>query len=820
MGKIIKSKIRGMSLWVKAGLVLSLTLIVSVFLFQGLYQPKTSQADYQSMLHNSNNLGTAKGVWGVTGGRYGAFTCATCHSATASGTNIKRIRTAITASGFTAWSSTGTATLNVAFTNTTSMGTLTVGSGTSAQHICEMCHAKTAYHRYNYVTSNTHGSQGVEGDCTKCHPHNVGFKPTGGSCTGCHKVGGQGNVNGRAAIVEQFDTAGNSHHNQPATGTVTPVVCYACHWEANSDGTINSSYHQKGKVALAVYTATRASATVVSYSSGRATASVRSELVKINNVCLGCHSSTNPNFKPFGDGMSPRTYSWEAKPTSAGGFGAAQSIASKYLQTTTTTWGKYNTTVTNARNTVIKSFGGHADTTGNHRGWSTIPENSQMPTAVANYPDSGASSNILCFDCHNSHGSKTATSGANAFTTSYSSATGRYKGGLLKDTTAGQGGYANTYRSYTGGNGTQHNVRSAGASLCFDCHNNASAGATTSTGYTSPWGYQGTFGATQGIWGYNDSPYFGKAAGVFAKGISFPYLATITTNKGGHLGASSTLTYQPSRKINGVCTNCHDPHGVTPALGTNQQYAVPMLKNTFVTSPYKQDFANPNVAIGGGSAIGQIAATSGGLAGYHIDMNTLQAPTAGTTGTPPQTAYRWDFMSRANTLQTLVDTQFAGLCLGCHSKANINTTDTASSTNWRTLGRVHNTVNGWASTGGGNTGNTVHAYTCSKCHTPHNSYLPRLLVTNCLDVKHKGQVISGGSMPVALTLSTSSGNGLGRFPGGGGAAASSSRATASGPWFFGTSGVAATRTCHDSTTAGGAFTGTGAEQLWNTKSTW
>jgi hypothetical protein len=29
-----------------------------------------------------------------------------------------------------------------------------------------------------------------------------------------------------------------------------------------------------------------------------------------------------------------------------------------------------------------------------------------------------------------------------------------------------------------------------------------------------------------------------------------------------------------------------------------------------------------------------------------------------------------------------------------------------------------------------------HAFTCSKCHNPHASRLPKLMITNCLDTKH------------------------------------------------------------------------------------
>ena len=35
--------------------------------------------------------------------------------------------------------------------------------------------------------------------------------------------------------------------------------------------------------------------------------------------------------------------------------------------------------------------------------------------------------------------------------------------------------------------------------------------------------------------------------------------------------------------------------------------------------------------------------------------------------------------------------------------------------------------------GDGNTPNRAHNFSCSKCHTPHASGLPALLITNCLD---------------------------------------------------------------------------------------
>jgi predicted CXXCH cytochrome family protein len=124
-----------------------------------------------------------------------------------------------------------------------------------------------------------------------------------------------------------------------------------------------------------------------------------------------------------------------------------------------------------------------------------------------------------------------------------------------------------------------------------------------------------------------------------------------------------------------------------------------------------------------------------------------------------------------------------------------------------------------------NKSNAVHAFTCSKCHTPHNSKLPRLLVTNCLDVKHRGRVTSSGSMDAPYTQSRGSdGAGAGRFPQGGGGTGSRPRGTAH-QWFFGkqvkSTAIASTSQtlCHQTATSGGA-TYSPAGQLWNSKSPW
>jgi hypothetical protein len=365
--------------------------------------------------------------------------------------------------------------------------------------------------------------------------------------------------------------------------------------------------------------------------------------------------------------------------------------------------------------------------------------------------------NVACFDCHNSHGST-----IEGTTSNYTSTTPN--GGILKETAAGKGGYDVTYKPLAGGTAANKNLRNPGASLCFDCHLNANG----STG-ALPWGYQSAFGATQAVIGYYDSAYL--APGQSGSQQRYPYKG-LAINAGGHFGASSTLTSTPMHAINGLCTPCHDPHGVSPTLGANQQYGVPLLKGTWVTSPYKEDVA---------PAVNGAVTYPYGRTGYRIDQNTFGP----------------DIISAVTGVDQS-DAQFAGLCLNCHPKSSL--TNGINGGTWKSIDRIHESVKGWGA-------NARHKYTCSKCHAPHNgSALPRLMITNCLNSTHKGQVEYNPS-PVLSGVNADNhdgsegpgwGTGSGRIPG-----------SYSGTWW----GSHLT-TCHENRT------GSGTDQSWNEKTPW
>jgi hypothetical protein len=319
---------------------------------------------------------------------------------------------------------------------------------------------------------------------------------------------------------------------------------------------------------------------------------------------------------------------------------------------------------------------------------------------------------------------------------------------------------------------------------------------------------------------------------------------------GGHYGTSVNASQAGhTGEINGLCTPCHDPHGVSSALGADRDHGVPLLKGTWVTSPYREDKATPAVKRGGGSTWLGIAG-AGAAVGYNIDQNTLlnmPAPLNGGAGVATTKsnkraqAFR-NFSNNALKLHTeKTPAVFAGLCLECHNQTALTGAAAATtSKTWMTKERVHQSVAGWGPTNGTNINNKVHAYTCSKCHAPHVSRLPRLMVTNCLDVRHFQRKTSTGVINTTSgTTATSYGNiaqttltttafGAGRFPGGG-SRYSGTPGTAQNPggWYFQNNDPGNVQptvqtfgsNCHNAAGAGGAAYDP-KKQIWNNKTRW
>lgn len=292
--------------------------------------------------------------------------------------------------------------------------------------VCEVCHTVTDHFQTDGGApdqDHINLGNGVPGlNCRGCHTHSGGFKDSD-ACVDCHSI----RIRNRTAITPQFE--GDSHHVQDIG--IGNVHCYECHWEANDDGSINNTYHEgyntstetgvaDEKVDLVIYgggvrpTTYTVGTTAVQYMAD----GTRTEFKKLNEHCISCHSDQNDTTVPFGDGKTPKEYAWDGK-----------SINTRYSQTGTTPWGKYDPdeypykpNVT-PKHELEKAYSAHGNAEMNEGGW-------DLNEGWPNTRD--GRENLLCYDCHNSHGSR-----VKGPTTSYTSST--TNGGILKDVEAGSG---------------------------------------------------------------------------------------------------------------------------------------------------------------------------------------------------------------------------------------------------------------------------------------------------------------------------------------------------------------------------------------------
>jgi len=99
--------------------------------------------------------------------------------------------------------------------------------------ICQVCHLNTSYYNTG-AEKNFHDDFGTdsqpEGNCTSCHAHTDGFKPSGG------------HADPDTIIVESTNCTTSGCHDGTITGTWTPVpdihnnVCDTCHVSAGGGG--------------------------------------------------------------------------------------------------------------------------------------------------------------------------------------------------------------------------------------------------------------------------------------------------------------------------------------------------------------------------------------------------------------------------------------------------------------------------------------------------------------------------------------------------------------------------------------------------------
>ena len=664
---------------------------------------------------------------------------------------------------------------NVAFADNSSFANY-ADNASPYNKICNVCHYGADHYRYNF--GDTHNRSGK---CTTCHSHDDNFKGSG-TCIVCHASAQGASPARRQVTGAAGDFMEATHHmtnyvDNTTDGAVQNVDCSKCHWEGwlstdsgfpvNSAGKTNPAYHYADQsnnatakyVQLRVWSTTTPPTAYSNLAAGTATEwrndavwNSATNAINLNRHCLGCHSSTIGAATPFSDGRSPRVRAWDNV-----------DIGTKYLRNNaanTVKTHQYSNTTYNVVPPLNKALSPHFDLLNNQRGVGTN-------VAWANDDAAGASNtatgSVACFDCHNSHSSQVVGTTALPLVSYADNASlnaglaNVNLGGLLKKTVSGEGGYSTTYTPTA--NATMN--WGAGSAMCFDCHVGSTAGGTPPKTYTS-------FGrtATQLVAGYYDPVQWrtGLAAGqgVWDNTLtwrgSFPFKDNVI--KVTHFKNDSfirALQTAPTTQLNGLCSRCHDPHGVTTntAQVSNANYGSPALKGTWMTSPYFEDrpgerynstvswnmnaktVININNNVYNGTSVkgrggprmityrdynrpsvvgGGYGTTGGGTGndGFFIDENTF--------GLVITSAFTWDLFGVANlntnngwqnlwnggyrnpvptiTINRITETnaQFAGLCEKCHTPTSlVNTASKAANI----ITRAHRTVKGWDALAGG-----------------------------------------------------------------------------------------------------------------------
>lgn len=264
------------------------------------------------MVHNSDNSNSLKwsanNGWGIPGGRYGEFTCNTCHvDGYGSTNNIKRIRESITTPFSSAIKLPGDKkpiVFNRLLSTKSAQGSLgfdsTATPRTSSSKICEVCHTYDATrvngvnaHAYNTggaSLSNHYATDGVR-ECIDCHKHNNGFTPTMQSCNGCHGDSAISSItsSNRYVVAPPTNIAG-------ATGTVTGTAL------VSNDPKVGA--HQ----------------THLRYLKGYSNYST------VDYRCGACHGTLPTNYSHIDSSSSPQGH-FQGKATKDGGFTASWTAA-------------------------------------------------------------------------------------------------------------------------------------------------------------------------------------------------------------------------------------------------------------------------------------------------------------------------------------------------------------------------------------------------------------------------------------------------------------------------------------------------------------
>ncbi|MDT8441992.1 MAG: CxxxxCH/CxxCH domain-containing protein [Desulfuromonadales bacterium] len=265
------------------------------------------------------------------------------------------------------------------------------------------------------------------------------------------------------------------------------------------------------------------------------------------------------------------------------------------------------------------------------------------------------------------------------------------------------------------------------------------------------------------------------------------------------------------------CSNCHDVHNLNKAPGDDMT-GQPYLRGTWVSNPYPEDGAPWGKTYAAVVAIYGAVPRAGGneMGGYQIDQNN-DYPTAGLS---LATSAGLCTLCHGTDVDNMDKTPGENLWIGSNGHSNAAIGGTASNaanifgngvggrptsaalqvvtgsydaTDIYTMGmqnppllgttdwvygyrnaqskspsylpvigasqpRAYNSFTWGVTIDDATIDVGYHAFTCSKCHNPHASRLPKLMITNCLDTRHNTWQSSaagqGGGVQADWTTST------------------------------------------------------------------
>jgi nitrate/TMAO reductase-like tetraheme cytochrome c subunit len=647
------------------------------------------------------------------------------------------------------------------FTNNTVgidlLGDSYANSASPYSNICQACHQDASMQSFrdnsSTLMATNHPTLTPPADCTGCHKHDSAFKPSG--CTSCHGDGGSNNwpigaaypntAGGHPLHVSAIMAAGaaatsnatctfchpgnppNGHSTDTSTGANQAEVI---RMDTNNDGTADKWLYSDSSTAVSgtlVYFKDLSSVNMTSAwyevsDSSCKNIACHGGLGSIvwgstGNACSACHGTFSSHTKI------------QVSDTSGQACTGCHPGGSKFPTKHNKNGSNYVILIPNNTKVGINYDGTHEN--GIHLGGDATSA-WQMSTEAE-----------LCWRCHDYendgilNGTNPSEWGTN---NRYYAPTNNFNWGTLSNrnwTVASWTSARSEFAYKTGAIQSTHSANSAGAargvdavgnircSYCHNVHDYQKLSTFTSTG--KPW--------LRESWLSN--PY--KQDGAPRSGMTFvsynnwgavPRASTQqTTIYGGYwidANSGSPVSSYSGQQFGGLCGLCHNSNGGYSSAWANADY-------NYITY-YDTSFTG---WVSGKNGHGNAVKSGTWPAADSTARNIFNARGGSSSGATSYAGLQHYQGSTTNNLSGRGFRNSQGL--------SFQPTNT-------TCAQRQNTDEWGVDEYGTATQTNYHNFSCSKCHNPHASRLPALMITNCLDTKHNNwdnsyaiMSVSGGS---------------------------------------------------------------------------